>query len=43
MKRIDSIDTTGGLVMVIMALYPVSKWYGNYKSEHKENKFLRYL
>ena len=30
------------LVVVIM-LYPVCKWYGTYKSEHKQNKFLRYI
>jgi len=28
---------------VVLLLYPVCKWYGRYKSEHKENKFLRYL
>ncbi|TAL72203.1 MAG: DUF1624 domain-containing protein [Bacteroidetes bacterium] len=28
---------------VVALLYPVCKWYGNYKSEHRENKFLRYL
>lgn len=28
---------------VVVLLYPLCKWYGSYKSEHKENKFLRYL
>jgi uncharacterized membrane protein len=28
---------------VVVLLYPLCRWYGNYKSEHKENKFLRYL
>jgi len=28
---------------VVLLLYPVCKWYGRYKSEHKEIKFLRYL
>jgi uncharacterized membrane protein len=28
---------------VVILLYPLCRWYGNYKSEHKENKFLRYL
>lgn len=28
---------------VVVLLYPACKWYGNYKSEHKENKILRYL
>jgi uncharacterized membrane protein len=28
---------------VVIILYPVCKWYGKYKSEHRENKFLRYL
>jgi uncharacterized membrane protein len=28
---------------VVIFLYPVSKWYWNYKSAHKENKWLKYL
>jgi uncharacterized membrane protein len=28
---------------VVILLYPLCKWYGNYKSEHKESKFLRYM
>jgi uncharacterized membrane protein len=28
---------------VVLLLYPVCKWYAKYKSEHKENKLLRYL
>ena len=28
---------------VVIILYPVCKWYGRYKSEHKENKLLRYI
>ena len=28
---------------VVILFYPVCKWYGNYKSEHKENNLLRYL
>src|SRR5205085_12568614 len=30
-------------VLVVVALYPVCKWYGNYKESHKEKKWLRYL
>jgi uncharacterized membrane protein len=30
-------------VSVVIALYPLCKWYGRYKSEHKENAVLRYL
>jgi len=30
-------------ISVVIVLYPVCKWYGKYKSEHKENKILRYL
>lgn len=30
-------------ICVVVLLYPVCKWYSNYKSEHKENKLLRYL
>jgi uncharacterized membrane protein len=28
---------------VVIVLYPLCKWYGKYKSEHKENTVLRYL
>jgi uncharacterized membrane protein len=28
---------------VVLLMYPVCRWYGTYKSEHKENKLLRYL
>lgn len=28
---------------VVIALYPVCKWYGRYKAEHREKKWLRYL
>jgi uncharacterized membrane protein len=28
---------------VVIILYPVCRWYGNYKAEHKANKLLRYL
>jgi len=28
---------------VVISLYPLCKWYGNYKAAHKENKLLRYL
>jgi hypothetical protein len=28
---------------VILSLYPVCKWYGNYKAAHKDRKLLRYL
>lgn len=30
-------------VSVVAILYPLCKWYGKYKSERRENKFLRYL
>jgi uncharacterized membrane protein len=30
-------------VGVVALLYPVCKWYGKYKSEHRENELLRYL
>lgn len=30
-------------VLVVIALYPICKWYGNYKEMHKEKKWLRYL
>ena len=28
---------------VVIALYPLCKWYGNYKATHKKKKWLRYL
>lgn len=28
---------------LIIALYPVCRWYGRYKAQHKEKKWLRYL
>jgi uncharacterized membrane protein len=30
-------------VGVVVILYPVCKWYGSYKFEHKDKKILRYL
>jgi len=30
-------------VSAVAALYPVCKWYGSYKENHKEKKWLRYL
>jgi uncharacterized membrane protein len=30
-------------VGVVVALYPVCKWYGRYKMVHSENKWLKYL
>jgi uncharacterized membrane protein len=30
-------------ICVVVLLYPVSKWYGNYKSEHPYKKILRYI
>jgi uncharacterized membrane protein len=29
--------------VVVLLLYPLCKWYGNYKYVNRENKFLRYL
>ncbi len=29
--------------LVVIALYPICKWYGKYKESHKEKKWLRYL
>ena len=43
---------TGGLglsgvyvawVGVVLFMYPVSRWYGNYKMQHKDKIWLRYL
>ncbi len=28
---------------VVIMLYPLCKWYGRYKENHKEKKWLRYL
>jgi uncharacterized membrane protein len=28
---------------VVVVLFPICRWYGNYKTSHKEKKFLRYL
>jgi hypothetical protein len=28
---------------VVIVLYPLCKWYGNYKASHKEKQWLRYL
>jgi uncharacterized membrane protein len=30
-------------IFVVVILYPLCKWYGNYKMKHKENKWLSYL
>ena len=30
-------------ILVVIMLYPVCKWYGKYKLNHKEKKWLRYL
>jgi uncharacterized membrane protein len=30
-------------LIVVVLLFPLCKWYGNYKAVHRENKFLRYL
>ena len=30
-------------ISVVIILYPVCRWYGKYKSEHRENQLLRYL
>ncbi len=30
-------------IAVVIILYPVCKWYGKYKEQHKEKKWLRYL
>ena len=35
--------TRGIWISVVILLYPVCKWYGRYKSGHKENDLLRYL
>ena len=28
---------------VVLVLYPLCKWYSNYKADHRDNKWLRYL
>ncbi|WP_018614782.1 DUF1624 domain-containing protein [Segetibacter koreensis] len=30
-------------LMVVIMLYPICRWYGNYKESHREKKWLRYL
>ncbi len=30
-------------VVVVIALYPLCKWYGSYKAKHKEKIWLKYL
>jgi uncharacterized membrane protein len=30
-------------IAVVLCLYPICKWYGNYKASNRNNKFLRYL
>jgi len=30
-------------ILVVILLYPVCKWYGKYKENHREKKWLRYL
>jgi hypothetical protein len=30
-------------ISVVILLYPVCRWYGNYKASHKDNRILRYL
>jgi uncharacterized membrane protein len=30
-------------IVVVASLYPVCKWYGNYKASHPEKRMLRYL
>jgi len=30
-------------ILIVLALYPICKWYGAYKDEHKEKWWLRYL
>lgn len=33
----------GVWILVVLLLYPLCKWFGKYKAEHKEKKFLSYL
>lgn len=30
-------------IVLLMMLYPICKWYGDYKERHKENRWLRYM
>jgi hypothetical protein len=30
-------------IAVVIGLYPLCKWYDNYKTKHKEKKWLSYL
>jgi hypothetical protein len=30
-------------IAIVILLYPLCKWYSNYKMRHKEKKWLRYL
>lgn len=30
-------------LLIVVLLYPLCKWYGNYKMQHKEKEWLRYL
>jgi hypothetical protein len=30
-------------ICVVIALYPLCKWYGKYKADHPGNRFLRFL
>ncbi|HYM94340.1 MAG TPA: heparan-alpha-glucosaminide N-acetyltransferase domain-containing protein [Chitinophagaceae bacterium] len=30
-------------LIIVILLYPLCKWYGNYKASHSDNKWLRYL
>ncbi len=30
-------------LLIVILLYPLCKWYGNYKMQHKEKEWLRYL
>ncbi len=40
---LDLLGTYAVWFSVVAVLYPFCKWYSNYKLEHKENKWLRYL
>ena len=33
----------GVWILVVLLLYPLCKWFGKYKTEHKERKWLSYL
>lgn len=42
----SGFDLTGVYIfwiLLVIAMYPLCKWYGNYKSRHPEKKWLRYL